>query len=338
MKSARSFAVAEALVFVLTLPLLAGLFASPRNAHASDREAEGCTGWFPDFTCESKGRYAGFSRPMTMPYLFEHPFITTDLQAVGIWQELPERSVFEGGYVDVAALQIRIAVTDRLGFIAARDGFAWFKPDLGLVSHDKGFADMSFGFKYALIDRPDAGFILTPSLRYEPDFGDHDLFQGHGDGIVIPGVSMGWALADNVYLLGAVGAQLPLDGDANSTYIHYNFHLDYALTPKVSPFIEVSGISYTSSGDGSTNIDLESGGRLSLAEVQSALNTGGFEGNDFANLGSPDVDGHDVITGAVGVRFQFSDDLSLGLAYERPLTSRKDLLKQRVSVMAVYEF
>ncbi len=334
MKGSRWLA---ALLVFCTIGIGAAMVA-PATTYASDREAEGCSGWFPDFTCASKGRYAGFSRPMTMPYLFEHPFITTDFQAVGIWQELPERSVFEGGYVDIAALQIRVAVTDRLGFVAARDGYAWFKPDLGLVSHDKGFADMSFGLKYALIDRPDQGFILTPSLRFEPDFGDHDLFQGHGDGVVIPGVSMGWAFADKMYFLGAVGAQLPFDGDKNSSYVHYNLHLDYALTPSLSPFVELSGISYTSSGDGSVSVDLQGGAQLSLAEVQTALDTGGFEGNDFANLGSPNVKGNDVITGAVGFRLQWSDDLSLGLAYERPITQRKDLLKQRVSIMAVYEF
>ena len=310
----------------------------PDQAVGSDREAEGCTGWLPDFGCKAKGVYSGFSRPMSMPYLFEHPFITTDLQAAGIWQELPEDSVFEGGYINIAALQIRVALTDRLGFIAVRDGYAWFKPDLALVSHDSGFADMSFGFKYALIDRPDEGIIVSPHLRFEPDFGDHDLFQGMGDGIVIPGVSFGWRMADDLHMLGAVGAQLPLDGGKNSTYVHYNLHLDYALTPSVSPFVEVGGIHWTSDGDGSTTVHLENGGRLTLSEVQSALGTGRFEGYDFANLGSEDVAGNDMITGMVGVRVQWTDDLSVGIAYERPLTQRNDLMKQRVTLMASYEF
>ncbi len=313
-------------------------FCSAAPCFASDRKGEGCEGWFPDFSCTSKGFYAGFSRPMTMPYLFEHPFVTTDLQAVGIWQELPERSVFDGGHADIAALQIRIALTDRLGLIAVRDGFVWFKPDLGLVSHNTGFADMSFGLKYALIDRPDAGFILSPTLRFEPDFGDHKLFQGQGDGIVIPGVSLGWSPSDGVHVLSAVGAQLPIDGRRNSSYIHYNLHVDYAITPKLSPFVEVSGIRYTSDGDGSTNVHLQGGARLTLSEVQTALNAGRFEGNDFANLGSEGVRGDNVITGAIGFRFQATPDLSIGIAYEKPITSRRGLLKQRVSIMASYDF
>ena len=307
-------------------------------ALASDRETEGCTGWLPDFGCEASGVYPGFTMPMSMPYLFEHPFVVTSLQAVGIWQEFPQRSIFEGGYIDVAALQIRVALTDRLGFIAVRDGYAWFNPDLGIVNHERGFADMSFGFKYALIDRPDDGFILSPSLRFETDFGDHDLFQGMGDGIVIPGVSFGWTAADRVHVLGALGAQLPLDGGANSSYVHYNLHVDYALTPRLSPFVELSGIHITSDGDGSTRVHLKDGTRLTLSQAQSVLRTGSFEGFDFANLGSEGVSGQDVITAAIGMRMAVGRRLSLGLSYERPITARKDLLKQRVTLMTTYEF
>ena len=321
-------------VVVLILSLCVGVGA----ASASEREAAGCDGWLPDFDCEASGQYGGFVLPMSMPYLFEHPFITTSLQAVGIWQELPERSIFEGGYVQVAALQIRIALTDRLALIATRDGFAWFKPDLGLMSHDAGFADMSFGLKYALIDRPDDGFILTPSLRFEPDFGDHDLFQGQGDGVLIPGVSFGWRAADRVHVIGAVGAQLPIDGGRNSSYVHYNLHVDYAVSSRFVPFVELSGIHYTSDGNGSTTVGLASGARLTLSEAQSALQAGSFEGFDFANLGSEGVAGNDVITAAVGFRIPIGRKLSLGVSYERPVTARKDLLKQRVSIMATYSF
>jgi hypothetical protein len=154
----------------------------------------------------------------------------------------------------------------------------------------------------ALIDRPDEGFILTPSLRFEPDFGDHDLFQGRGDGIVIPGVSFGWRAADHVHVIGAVGAQLPLDGGRNSSYVHYNLHVDDALSKGFVPFVELNGIHITSDGNGTTTVDLEGGARLTLSEAQAALGTGRFEGFDFANLGSEGARGRDLVTGAVGFR------------------------------------
>lgn len=82
-----------------------------------------CQGWFPDFaaSCERQGRYQGFIPPMTMPYLFEEPFITTGLSGYGIWHEFPNESAFQGGDAWVAALQARIAITDRLALIATKD-------------------------------------------------------------------------------------------------------------------------------------------------------------------------------------------------------------------------
>lgn len=303
---------------------------------ASDRVQGGCSRWLPDLGCTTSGRYGGFSAPMSMPYLFEEPFITTGVQAVGIAQELPERSIFEGGHVQVAALQLRLAVTDRLALIATRDGHARFKPDLGVMSHESGFADLGFGVKYALIDRPDAGFILTPHLRYEPDSGGHGVFQGMGDGMIVPGISFGWA-AGRIHAVGAVGAQLPLDGDANSTLVHANLHLGTAIG-RVLPFVELNGIHWTSSGKGTATVHLASGTRLTLSQAQQALGSGSFEGFDFANLGSEDVAGDSMFTAAMGFRVMLGERTNLGIAYERPLGGRADLMKQRVSVMLGVDF
>jgi hypothetical protein len=74
-------------------------------AQASDRVQGGCSHWIPDLGCTTSGRYGGFASPMSMPYLFEDPFITTGVQAVGIAQSMPERSIFEGGHVRVAAIE-----------------------------------------------------------------------------------------------------------------------------------------------------------------------------------------------------------------------------------------
>ena len=64
--------------------------------------------------------------------------------------------------------------------------------------------------------------------------------------------------------------------------------------------------------------------------MQGALGLSGFEGIDIANLGSDDVEGNDVLIWAVGFRAAIGERMSIGLAYERPLTSRRDIHKQRV--------
>jgi hypothetical protein len=211
-----------------------------------------------------------------------------------------------------------------------------FKPDVGLMSHESGFTDLGLGLKYALIDRPDSGFILTPHIRYEPDAGGHGVFQGMGDGMIVPGLSFGWATG-RMHAIGAVGAQLPLDGDANSSLIHANLHVGTAFG-RVLPFVELNGIHWTSSGNGMATVHLGNGARLSLSQAQQALNSGRFEGFDFANLGSEGVAGKDMFTAAVGARVALGRATSIGLSVERAVGGRKDLLEQRVSLMLAVEF
>ncbi|MFQ5415935.1 MAG: hypothetical protein ACE5FL_02690, partial [Myxococcota bacterium] len=69
--------------------IAASLFATA-PAHAA---TEGCPTWFPDFQCERSGRYDGFVMPISHPYLFEDPFITTGINLVGIWHDYPQGSV-----------------------------------------------------------------------------------------------------------------------------------------------------------------------------------------------------------------------------------------------------
>ncbi|MFT7670899.1 MAG: hypothetical protein ACI8X5_003612 [Planctomycetota bacterium] len=61
-----------------------------------------------------------------------------------------------------------------------------------------------------------------------------------------------------------------------------------------------------------------------------------LEAGDLINLGSNNVAGNTVITGAVGSRYALSDNLFLGLTYEWPLTSRQDLIDSRITFDLLY--
>ena len=54
------------------------------DARAAD---EDCPYWFPDFSCDRQARPDGSVMPMSTPFLFEDPYITTGLNFVGIWNE-----------------------------------------------------------------------------------------------------------------------------------------------------------------------------------------------------------------------------------------------------------
>jgi hypothetical protein len=337
--------------YLPSLFVLLSLLASPVIAE------DECPTWFPDLRCEREGRFEGFVAPLTMPYLFEDPFITSGVNFVGIWHDFPQNGALDIGQAGVMALQLRLAITDRLAFIATKDGLVIYHSDtatlgrlLGatgsaakkkLIGDEVGFTDISAGFKYAVIELRDENFILTPAVRVEIPIGNRDVFQGQGDGVFIPSVSGAWGW-ENLHVIGSLGGQVAFDTDKDSDSIFYNLHVDYAVLPKFVPFVSVNGMSWTRSGDGSvkvnTRVDRLGLDDPSLKGAQDLLGTGRFEGADYANLGSSGVAGENLVTMAWGVRVPVTKHISLGAAYERALEGKRNLFKQRVTFSTSYEF
>jgi hypothetical protein len=106
----------------------------------------------------------------------------------------------------------------------------------------------------------------------------------------------------------------------------------------VQPFVQVSGIRWLESGDGSLPIRLKHGGTLDLDTVQTALGTGPFEGANLANLGSEQVDNLDLLTAALGVHVPLGEHVTLSVAYERPFTETKGIFQQRITSALAVEF
>ncbi|MBK7877480.1 MAG: hypothetical protein IPJ77_17390 [Planctomycetes bacterium] len=163
---------------------------------------------------------------------------------------------------------------------------------------------------------PDAGFVLTGGLVCEIDAGEKEVFQGNGDFTLRPFLSAGYDLGPwNV--LGALGFDLPLDSDANTSRADLHVHVDYEVNKTFYPLAELNGITYLADGD---NLGVD------------------FEGGDFFNLGSTDVSGNTVVTGALGARVRVLDQHFLGFAYEAPLTTREDLFDWRATVDFLFFF
>lgn len=278
--------------------------------------------------------------PMQMPYLFEDPFITTSLNLVGVWNEYPSGSdtVFDGGHVWVAAAQARIALTDRLASIAAKDGYAFHRPGRNILPNGNGFVDISAGFKYALIQRKDKNFILSPMFRVDIPTGQKKVFSGNGSGVAMPAVAWAWGWR-GFHTIGDVGARIPFDGDAESTSVFWNLHIDYVLHRFFVPFFEVGGMHWTDGGDGSLGIKTKTPlGTVPLSAAQALLGTGSFDGIDVVNLGSRGVAGNDIVMVSFGARFPIVRHVTFGASYDMPVTHREDLIKQRVNLSLLLEF
>lgn len=335
--------------FPTAASLAAALFliGAPGSSAAEDAAAEGesccshgdsqaCSAWFPDFHCEREARWDGFAMPIASPYLFEDPFITTGLYAYGMWHDFPGDSVFGGGDAWVAALQARIAITDRLAFIATKDGYAFFDPGNDVVFRDTdGFMDISAGFKYALIQEPESNFLLTPSLRIDIPVGNDQVLSGNGDGMLIPAISGGWGIG-RFAAIGDLGGQIPFDGNKEGAMLFYHLSLQAALHEYFIPLLELSGYHWTDGGDGTRKVDTKLG-TLTVAQAQSALGLGSFEGADVVSLGTGGVEGNDLVTLSAGARIPIGYGVTFGAAYEFPLTKREDIFHQRVTMTLTFE-
>jgi len=339
------------IALVTTAFAIALFSASMSRAEA----AAECGTWtlFPDFRCENhQARPDGSFNPMGMPYLFEDPHITSNLNFAYLYHRFPEDApvgpVFDGGGAHVLALQIRLAITERIAFIATKDGLTMLRPgDSSAVQEHTGIMDMTIGFKASIFETEDRDFILTPAIRYEIPLGSNRLFQGFGDGVWIPSASFRWGLEklglEGANVVGSLGGQIPGDSDDNVRSLFYNLHLDYgikldnSIVEYIVPFVELNGIHYTRNGKGRNPVHLRAGGTLPLGVAQTALATGRFEGFDVANLGSQGIDGRDVLVMGGGFRIPTTWGLSFGVMYEGPLTSRKDIHNQRFTFMATWE-
>jgi hypothetical protein len=255
------------------------------------------------------GGHTRYVPPVTNPLFNETPYITTELRPLFLHNEIPSDFLTGGGSIDVVAAEIRVALTDRLGIIASKDGFANidFKR---VLPDDSGLANVSLGLKYAVLSDPATNTILSLGAEYEAPSGDLKAgpirAQGAGSGFV--DFFLTGAKAFGRFGLQAnAGVNLALDQSHDSSMVHYSLHADYEVLAGLFPLIEFNGFSI-----------IDHGKRTPL----------GFEGVDLVNFGS--TGGGTVVTAAAGARYRFNQNLQLGVAYERAITNREDILDWRV--------
>ncbi len=239
-----------------------------------------------------------FYEPVGNPLYFESPFINTQLRFLYLHHRFPNGSQLGGGDVNVYALQARIALTERLAFIATKDGYS----DLNAraLPADEGWNDIAAGFKYAFIADRENDFILTGGVRWELSNGHSGILQGNDDELS-PFVSFakGW---DRFHMLGNITGRLPMDRNKGNYILQWDLHFDYEIAPETlpgfAPLIEFHGLHYLSDGDAFP------------------LSVGAY---DYSNIGSSDVSGDGVVSMGAGFRWKLNPHVSIGSTYAFPL-------------------
>jgi hypothetical protein len=261
--------------------------------------------------------YEDFVMPVGMPFYFEDPFITSDLRLIYLCNSISGSSPIGGGKVQVAALQFRMALTDRLAVLITKNGYSWLDSDVFPDGDSDGWNDGAVGLKYAIYSDPDEQFLFSAGLRAEFQHGSRDALQGGGSSEISPflSVAKGW---DRLHFLGTLSGRLPTNRSSGNQSIVWNTHLDYALTETFFPLVELHGIHWISNGD------------------RVLLDT---DYMDIGSFGSTDVSGRDLFSAGFGFRWEITENISLGTTFEIPLESKDEhMLKHRLTVNTMISF
>ncbi|QDU55760.1 hypothetical protein [Aeoliella mucimassa] len=261
--------------------------------------------------CPTPHCFDDWISPMTNPVFFEDPRTLTELRAIFLQHKVPLAA--GGGDVQLYALQIRAALTDRLSLIATKDGYAVSSNPL----IRDGWADVSLGLKYNLIRDYKTESLLTTGFTYEMPVGSPRTLQGNGDGEFHLFVTGGTELCCDWHYLSAFGLRLPVDDDAEESSLYWSNHIDYHFGHGFYALTEFNWFHWTESGS-ATNL--------------------GVSGGDLFNLGAQGVAGNDIVTGAFGVKYKPNRLTEIGVAWENPLTERRDVLENRLTVDLILRY
>lgn len=280
--------------------------------------------------------FARAIRPITNPTLFDLAVPRTQLHPIFMYQSFPSRidttigSVPVDGDFQLYALQLEYAFSDTFSLVALKDGYIDLNPD-DVLSDESGFANLAAGFKWAFFLDPASRQAASLMTQIEIPTGNSDVFQGTGDGAIIPSLNY-LKLWDRFQFAGTFGFQIPFDNDEESTMFYSSAHFSYALTDRFFPLVELNYFRVLDEGDGGRRFNSQVGGAVpAVAE---------FEGGDLINLGAANADTNkDLVTMGAGFRFRLNDHVDLGAAYEIPLTGKSEnLMSSRVTVDLVYRF
>ena len=253
-----------------------------------------------------------FISPMTNPVFFEDPRTLTEVRFIFLNHNLP--GSLGGNSVQVYAAQVRVALTERLSLIATKDGLIYTQSPV----LENGFADIAAGLKYNVYRDPVAGRLLSAGFTYEIPMGTEKSLQGNGDGELNFFLTGGTRIGDRSHWLSAGGLRQPIDENAENAIWYWSNHFDYRVGDRpIYLFTENNWYHYASSGDPG-NVPVE--------------------GGDLFNLGAPGVTGNDLVTHAVGVKAIPKRNMEAGIAYEFPLTERKGLMQDRLTVDLIFRY
>lgn len=265
--------------------------------------------------------FCDYISPITNPTMFEDPRTLTEARAIALSQRMP--AYLGSQTFQLYALQLRAALTDRLSVIATKDGF--------IVSHNAlqtdGWADIMIGLKYNLITNYCTHRLLSVGATYELPIGSPRVLQGTPrilDGESIDGqynvfLTGGTPIGYNGHWISAFGVRIPANHVVQSGMWYWSNHFDVkAGMTDFYGLLEINWYHWYDSGNNAV--------------------TAGLNGGDLVNLGSTNITNTDIATGALGLKYKPHGNLEIGAAYEVPLTNRRGIMGDRITLDLILRY
>jgi len=263
---------------------------------------------------ESDHAFDGFTGPMSNPVQFKDPRSLTEARFLFMSDYArPGTPVLGKGTAQVYALQLRVALTDRLQLFADKDGIVRISPSPG--KSVTGLANLAAGLKYVWIRDVENQFLFSTVVQYEAPTGYSNIFQNQGSGTIAVYGILAKQFFENYHFLLQFGDNIAVQNQ-QSGYFLTAMHLDRRFG-RFTPFYEANWFYYNQPGK-----------FLPL----------GIEGGGWINLGSHNIDGMNYVTNAFGAKFDVTKNIEAGLAYEFQVSNRVQLLNNMLHAQLIFRY
>jgi hypothetical protein len=258
--------------------------------------------------------FENFVGPISNPILSKDPRSNTYARILFVNNNVPAGHPLHGN-IQAYGLQVNLALTERLSFIADKDGAARIAPRNGPST--TGFLNIAAGLKYAFLRDVENQRIAAVGFQYEVPSGEAKVQQNHGAGAFSVFLTGATQVREHWHVLNTAGYYFPLQNAQGSSFFYNTFHIDRKIGWFV-PLAELNWFWYTSGGN-----------RLPPAFG---------EGDGLLNLGTRGQAGAHLVTAAFGAKALLGPRATAGCALEVPLSNRNDFINQRLLVELILRY
>ncbi|QJW99202.1 hypothetical protein [Frigoriglobus tundricola] len=264
---------------------------------------------------QSDHAFDGFVGPVSNAVLNKDPRSNSYARFLFINNNVPGANALGGGNIQVYALQLNLALTERLSIIADKDGLAHLA--VKNAPSQTGFLNLAAGLKYTFYRNVETQTIAAAGIMYEIPTGEQKVFQDQGSGSFVPFVTFGKQFGNYWHYLQTTGYYIPVQSSQGSSFIYNSFHIDRQIG-WFYPLAELNWFWYTSGGN----------------RIPPSVG----EGDGLLNLGTQGQSGAHLVSAAFGAKAVLSKNVILGAVFEVPISNRHDILNQRITVDMILRY